>query len=51
MGNNVSQYKLIVVYITRLFATQATYSTIVGTSMSELEGAEKEEVVAYFNAS
>jgi hypothetical protein len=51
VSKNISQYKLIVVYITRLSGTQATSSRVVGRSMNELEGAEKEADVACFSAS
>jgi hypothetical protein len=51
MGNNISQYKPILVYLTRLSAAQATSSTVGGRSMNELEGTEKEADVACSNTS
>ena len=49
MSNNISQYKLILVHLTRLSESQAMSGTVVGRSMNELEGTGKEPVVASCN--
>jgi hypothetical protein len=50
-GNNILQYKLILVCLARLSAAQAASSTVGGKSTNELEGTEKEADVSCYDAS